>query len=109
MQFLNHTVSLFLILLGVTTQFNADYYTFINTEGVCNLDTPHYLINLVLGNGNNYFETYSGNPLNCDCQTKWLRNWVSTQTSSTTPSNYDDEPRCYFPKSLSGNALRQLR
>ena len=53
---------------------------------------------------------YSGNPLSCDCKTKWLRNWVSSQsTSASVPSNYDDEPRCYFPKSLSGNPLRQLR
>ena len=46
-----------------------------------------------------------GNPLNCDCKTKWLRNWVSSQEQ---PLN-GDEPRCYFPKALSGNPLRQLR
>jgi len=47
----------------------------------------------------------SGNPLNCDCETKWLRNWVSTQQPSVT----HDEPRCYFPKALSGSPMRQLR
>jgi hypothetical protein len=47
-----------------------------------------------------------GNPLNCDCETKWLRNWVSSQRESYYAN---DEPRCYFPKSLSGNPLRQLR
>jgi len=47
----------------------------------------------------------SGNPLNCDCETKWLRNWVSSQERQLT----GDEPRCYFPKALSGNPLRQLR
>ena len=46
-----------------------------------------------------------GNPLNCDCETKWLRNWVSSQERGATI----EEPRCYFPKSLSGNPLRQLR
>jgi hypothetical protein len=46
-----------------------------------------------------------GNPLNCDCETRWLRNWVSSQERQ--PSH--EEPRCYFPKSLSGNPLRSLR
>ena len=75
------------------------------------LDTPGSDLALVLRRvpGYNLIFLYSGNPLNCDCQTKWLRNWVSAQTPSVTPSDFQDEPRCYFPKSLSGNPLRQLR
>ncbi len=47
----------------------------------------------------------TGNPLTCDCETLWLRNWAS----ETPASSIRDEPRCYFPKSLSGNPLRRLR
>ncbi len=46
-----------------------------------------------------------GNPLTCDCDTLWLRNWASESPSSSIR----DEPRCYFPKALSGNPLRRLR
>ncbi len=49
-------------------------------------------------------QSFSGNPLTCDCNTLWLRNWVSSANANRT-----DEPRCYFPKALSGNPLRQLR
>lgn len=45
-----------------------------------------------------------GNPLTCDCETLWLRNWASSERSAV-----EDEPICYFPSQLSGNPLRQLR
>ena len=47
---------------------------------------------------------FSGNPLNCDCETLWLRNWVSDEHSAV-----QDEPICYFPQQLSGNPLKKLR
>ena len=47
---------------------------------------------------------FLGNPLNCDCDTLWLRNWVSDEKSAI-----QDNPICYFPKQLSGNPLRKLR
>ena len=47
---------------------------------------------------------FIGNPLTCDCETLWLRNWASDERSAIK-----DEPRCYFPTQLSGNPLRQLR
>ncbi|TRY61668.1 hypothetical protein TCAL_02125 [Tigriopus californicus] len=45
----------------------------------------------------------AGNPLTCDCNTLWLRNLASD--TNVVP----DEPRCYFPRALSGKPLRQLR
>ena len=47
---------------------------------------------------------FPGNPLNCDCETLWLRNWVSDEKNPI-----QDDPICYFPKQLSGNPLKQLR
>jgi hypothetical protein len=44
--------------------------------------------------------------LNCDCDTLWLRNWVTDDGDGEV---IRDEPRCYFPKSLSGSSLRKLR
>ena len=52
--------------------------------------------------------TCAGNPLNCDCETKWLRNWVA-ELRYYPINEEQEEPRCYFPKSLSGNPLHQLR
>ena len=45
-----------------------------------------------------------GNPITCDCETLWLRNWVSDDQSAV-----QDEPICYFPQQLSGNPLKKLR
>ena len=45
-----------------------------------------------------------GNPITCDCETLWLRNWVSDDNSAV-----QDEPICYFPQQLSGNPLKKLR
>ena len=50
------------------------------------------------------FVVIPGNPLTCDCETLWLRNWASSERSAV-----EDEPICYFPSQLSGNPLRQLR
>ena len=79
------------------------------THTKCHLDTPwrHQRCPETMVNISRLL--YSGNPLNCDCQTKWLRNWVSSKTPATAPRDWEEEPRCYFPKSLSGNPLRQLR
>lgn len=55
---------------------------------------------------------FPGNPLTCDCNTLWLRNWVSKSddvVGAAAANEEKDEPRCYFPKALSGNPLRQLR
>lgn len=48
--------------------------------------------------------TLPGNPLSCDCNALWLRNWASDEIGPIK-----DEPRCSYPKSLSGNPLRMLR
>ena len=53
---------------------------------------------------NSKFLDFLGNPLTCDCETLWLRNWASVEQSAV-----EDEPICYFPSQLSGNPLRQLR
>ena len=45
-----------------------------------------------------------GNPLSCDCNALWLRNWASDEIGPIA-----DEPRCSYPKALSGNPLRMLR
>jgi hypothetical protein len=46
---------------------------------------------------------FKGNPLSCDCDSLWLRN-LAADTSTVA-----DEPKCYFPKELSGSPLRKLR
>ena len=50
-----------------------------------------------------YFLYKLGNPLTCDCETLWLRQWVADGNI------VQDDPRCYFPKGLSGSPLRILR
>ena len=46
----------------------------------------------------------TGNPLNCDCETLWLRNWISSERNVV-----GDEPICYSPKALTGNPFKKLR
>lgn len=49
------------------------------------------------------FSTILGNPLTCDCETLWLRNWASDEKNVI-----QDDPICYFPPQLSGNNNRNL-